>query len=85
MDILHSACGENVKRYVGIHRNLFSEEPISEESIEYLRKMPHACYVVLWSGELESDTDLRGRFAALPERFSVRHENAAGIVIEIVK
>ena len=82
---VHNYSGERVARYVRIHRNLFSEESISEESIEILQHMPHSFYVVLWREELEDNPHLRERFASHPEWFARSYENAAGIVYRVVK
>ncbi|UCF05099.1 MAG: hypothetical protein JSV33_14440 [bacterium] len=77
---VHNYTGENIDRYVAVRNELFSDEPISAETIRFLRRKEMGFYVVIWREDLEQDPDLDLRFRSHPNWFEIQYENSAGTV-----
>jgi len=77
--------GGLVDRYRAIRNNIYAEEPISSDTIEYLRSMGRDIYVVLWAEDVAPRPDLESRFSSRPDWFRPVFGNGAGAVYLVTK
>jgi hypothetical protein len=82
---VHGYGGKEVERYGAIHEELFSDEPIGSETIDFLRRKNINFYIVLWQDDLETDPQLNEKFLGHPEWFDKAFENSSGKIYHLKK
>ncbi|UCF05098.1 MAG: hypothetical protein JSV33_14435 [bacterium] len=76
--------GERVEWHKRIRDSLFSDEPLQTDTIHSLRGFDFDIYLVVWRENLEESPELLEKFSSSLE-FTVRYENPAGTVYELLQ
>lgn len=72
--------GETIDRPRAVHREIFSEAPLSQASIDYLRGLGRDLYLVTWTADVKSQPYLEAKLASPEPLIEKVYENPSGAV-----
>lgn len=70
--------GESIDRSSAIHQEIFSQQPLSAASIQYLLNLGYDIYILIWVEDLQAYPYLDEKIRSLEPRFKKMHENPSG-------
>jgi hypothetical protein len=70
--------GETINRSSAIHQEIFSQQPLSAASIQYLRNLGYDIYILVWAEDLQAYPYLDEKIRSLEPPFRKMHENPSG-------